>query len=142
MPTTADHAHTDLWGPPFGEERVDSEPLVDLKKQAAALTERTQGRIVGDAHETIRGDTVWIGLWAKVPTLGNYEYKLITLAHPLDIPDPRHPFPLGATDHLGASRKIEDPGQWRAWLGDVLASTTVHALIGRLLGFSRQHEAE
>ncbi len=142
MPTTSRRDVADLWGAPFGEKRVVSEPFEDLQKQAESLTHRTNGRIVGHARETIRGETVWIGLWAKVPAMGGYEYKLITVAHPLNVVDPRRPYPLEATYYAGRITDIAEHESWMSWLADVLSSNGAMPLIDRLLQIGADRESD
>ena len=74
----------DLWGADFDPNDVESEPIRLLKKQADLLGKKTGGRVQGFVKQDVSPDgTVWASLYARVPSLKNYEHKLISIAYPV-----------------------------------------------------------
>ena len=88
---------TDLWGRPFSIARADSAPNALLRQQADALTSRTKGRIEGIVLKNFEKATAWASLYAKIPSLQGYMYKMLTVAHPATA-NPATPKPLSAHD--------------------------------------------
>jgi hypothetical protein len=131
----------DLWGPEFQGTSVESAPFVLLKEQAAALTCRTNGDVRGDVQQNVEEETVWSSLYALVPALGDYRYKLISIAHPVAA-NLNQPFPLTVFDTQGDGRKeVQDMDSFEKWLADVLSSPPIHQVIDNLLRFSRSRAA-
>jgi hypothetical protein len=142
MSTTANRTPIDRWGDPFDANHPQSEVFTELLDQAELLTRKTKGTVIGEARERVIDNTVWIGLWAKVPAMGDYEYKLITVSHPLATHDPTRPFPLQATDHLGKKTQLGNQQDWLEWLEQVLQSPSMRSLIERLMESSTNHSAD
>jgi hypothetical protein len=126
----------DLWGETF--HRSDSAPLRLLEKQASLLTTKTGGQVQGVVKKDVSPEgTVWMSLYARVPNLANYEHKLISIAHPVTVRDPESPCPIVAVDtNVGDKVSFEDMARFREWLGKVLSSTDVHAVINNLMAYA------
>jgi hypothetical protein len=142
MPDTAPSNGRDLWGQPFLETPRESAPVTLLKEQADALTRRTDGRVVGEVLDLVEKDTFWASLYARVPALHDYHHKLISIAHPVVIADPVHPFPLTVMDtQSGKQPKVNDMEAFERWLEDVLSSKALHNVVDTLLGYSQSRSA-
>jgi hypothetical protein len=132
----------DLWGRDFGETPVESAPVALLKEQADALTRRTGGRIVGEVSQEVEKGTVWASLYARAPSLQDYQHKLVSIAHPVVTADPERPFPLTVMDtQSGDQDQVEDMVSFEGWLAGVLSSDAVHDVVDSLLRYSRGRAA-
>jgi len=130
----------DFWPPDF-PTGSDPEPVLLLKQQAELLTARTNGRVEGIVKSSAEGGTAFHSLYARVPALGDYMYKLLYIAHPVAA-DPANPFPIAVEDSLYLDRKsIQTMDEFRHWLKDILASEWVRTTIGRLLQYSSERVA-
>jgi hypothetical protein len=136
------HDPDDLWGGDFQTSQVESTALALLKKQATLLDPRTNGSVVGVVKEQVVDGTVWAALYARVPALSNYEYKLLSIAFPLTASNPQFPSPLEAFDTEGQKVQIDDPERFREWLARTLGSETVHSLINNLVRYGGSVAAE
>jgi hypothetical protein len=146
MAMSNDQARTgsDHWGSSFVEDPADTAPVTLLKEQADALTRRTGGRVVGDvlAETDAERRTVWISLYARVPTLDDYRHKLISIAHPVIVDDPHLPFPLAVIDtQTDDGGEVHDMKGFTEWLSRVLSSDEVHNVISNLLRYSHDRVA-
>ena len=130
----------DLWGRPFSgaNDVTESPPVVLLRQQADALTARTNGLIEGHVLRNIDRGTEWTSLYAKVPSLQGYMYKLISIARPI-IGDPDGPLkinPIAAFRDGGEDGpEINTMDEFADWLGQTLSSDQVHAVISNLLRY-------
>jgi hypothetical protein len=124
----------DLWGEAFVIEPRDSYPVVLLKEQAEALTERTKGLVRGVVTKDIKTGTVWASLYANVPSPDDYMYKILTLAYPVS-DDPDNPRNLTAY-YADEETFVDDPSEW---LKNVLSSNRVHSMIINLMRYSLDH---
>ncbi len=133
----------DLWGAEF-DPIPPSTPLVSvLQEQARILTNRTNGRIVGEVSIDAGIDigTVWTSLFVRVPALLNYRRKLLSLAYPVEV-DPLNPFPVTTFDYSESlSRELRDMDEYCEWLREILSSSEIHGLIANLLHYSQEKAA-
>jgi hypothetical protein len=132
----------DLWGGEFQATRDESTAVALLKKQADLLATRTGGSVVGVVKEYVEDGTVWVSLYARVPALRNYEYKLLSIAFPLKARNPQFPSPLEAIDTNGMEVRIDDPEGFREWLARTLGSQIVHSIISNLVRYGGSVAAE
>src|SRR4051794_23445120 len=120
MPDDTPEIRRDLWGRAFTDSPLESAPVALLKEQADALTRRTDGRVVGGVQQDIEAGTVWASLYARVPSLQDYQHKLIAIAHPVVVADPANPFPLTVMDtQSGQQDRVEDMESFERWLAGV-----------------------
>jgi len=75
-----DNNDLDLWPADFGEISTTS-PASILRKQAKALTERTNGVLRGDVSSRSSQGTFHHSLYVVAPTLKNYKYRLLKVSH-------------------------------------------------------------
>src|SRR5207249_1614835 len=78
----------DLWGQDFPEDHEDSAPAVLMKQQGQVLKRKTAGRIEGEVRQSAEGGTAWTSLYARVPGLGGYLFKLAAYSHPVHADPP------------------------------------------------------
>jgi hypothetical protein len=91
--------------------------------------------------QSAEGGTVYHALYARVPALGDYMYKLLYIALPIAA-DPVDPFPIDAEDSRNLDKKsIPNMDEFRRWLKRILASDWVRTTIGRLLQYSSERVA-
>jgi hypothetical protein len=128
----------DLWGADFHPSNAESKPVTLLKKQAELLGERTEGRVQGIVKQNVSPDgTAWASLYARVPSLKNYEHKLISISYPVASRDPVHPFPLTAVNpSYGDEVSIDNMEAFRDWLSKTLSSGDIRSTIENLMRFS------
>src|SRR5947209_6524215 len=134
----------DLWGPAFLDSPPDSAPVALLREQADALTRRTGGRIIGEVlgETDASHSTIWTSLYARVPALDDYQHKLVSIAHPLVVADPTHPFPITAVDTQGVQTgEIGSIEEFGRWLETTLSSREVHNVINSLLTYGNSRAA-
>lgn len=131
----------DLWGHDFSEHRGTSEPVRLLQAQAAALTRRTQGRVVGRVRERVTSEgTVWVGFWAHVPALGDYQYKLVTISHAIGVRDQERPYPVTVWED-DLSYEVGDREALVGRLASILQSEEMHNVIDGLLRYGSDRAA-
>ncbi len=140
--TAGDQANkADLWGRPFPVEPTDSAPVVLLRQQAEVLKQRTGGRIEGVVLKNFDKGTAWASLYAKVPALQGYMYKLLTVAHPATA-NPDDPSSMTAHDTLRGQedwQAIGSMAQFASWLEEALSSDEAHSVIVNLLKYVPEH---
>jgi hypothetical protein len=133
----------DLWGSPFEVDPKESAPAALLKTQADFLTERTGGRIKGVVLQNVDKVSVWASLYASVPALNDYMYKLLTVAYPIS-DDPRNPSLLGAQDTFSGGDgilNIQGMEEFGRWLEAALSSRPAHAIIENLMKYTSDRVA-
>jgi hypothetical protein len=113
----------------------DSPPVELLKQQASMLTEITGGRVKGVVKESAEGGTAFASLYASVPAMGDYQFKILYIAHPL-MADPANPFPIEVEDSFGHDKqKLSDMAAFDLHLKNVLSSRPVRTAIGNLVKY-------
>ena len=128
----------DLWGKPFPATcsvSTEPAPVVLLRQQADALTERTSGRVQGVVLRSFDNGKEFASLYAKVPALQGYMYQILTIAHPIT-DSPNDPSAMQGSHGLyGDSdwQKIDSMAHLTSWLQDALSSDQAHAVIVNLL---------
>jgi hypothetical protein len=128
------------WGPDF-PAIGDSAPVSVLKQQAEKLTEITGGLVEGVVKESAEAGTVYASLYAGVPAVGDYQFKILYVAHPVVV-DPANPFPITVEDSFGhEKRKFPDMPSFDQYLRDLLLSTPVRTAIGNLIKYSKSRAA-
>ena len=133
----------DLWGAAFVVDPIESAPIALLREQAEALTERTGGRLEGVVLVDADKRHVWASLCVKAPSLQDYTYKLLSVAHSLAA-DPDNPATLSVHDTFGEERdpiEIEGMEEFRRWLEVVLSSGSARAVVINLLRYSPSRAA-
>ncbi len=127
----------DLWGGGFHPSDVEPAPVALLREQASLLSSKTEGRVVGDVKEHVSSDgTVWTSLYARVPALGDYEHKIISLSFPVTARDLGFPSPLTAVNTRDGDKvEFDDMGRFRDWLRTVLTSDEVRSIINKLMRY-------
>jgi hypothetical protein len=82
---------------------------------------------VGEVLRTFERGTVWASLYACVPALGDYQHKLVSIAHPALTADLVDPFPLTVVDTQSDEHdQVGDMASFERWLSRVLSSGPVH----------------
>ena len=144
MPEPKSGEKIDLWGAPFALDPPRESILIDLLRgQADALTARTGGLVEGVVLKEIDKGTVWASLYARVPSLENYMYKILTVAHSVAA-DPDNPSPLSVHDTFedgDTFDNIDGVEEFRRWLEAVLSSGPAHAVIVNLLRYGSDRAA-
>ncbi len=125
----------DYWGPDFSENPNDSAPVALLKQQAKLLTHKTQGRVEGDVRHSVDGAGLeWHSLYAVVPDLKGYSFKILTFQHSIT-----RSFPIVVHDELRADGgQIDDMDGFRDWLHATLSSKEVREAITNLLRYGNR----
>jgi len=132
---------TDLWGRPFLIDPTDSAPVVLLRQQADALYARTEGRVEGVVLKNFDKGTAWASLYARVPSIQGYMYKMLTVGHPANA-NPANPSTLTAHDTFRGREDWDDVGsmdRFASWLEEALSSEEAHAVIENLLKYVPEH---
>lgn len=130
------------WGEEFPEV-ADSEPVALLKRQAELLSAATAGKVGGVVEQSVNEGTAWASLYLAADWLGDYQYKLLYLAHPVVVPDPANPFPITVGDSFGAEVKtLENMSEFDQWLKERLRSRQARAAVGAMMGPPRAAEAQ
>ena len=132
---------TDLWGKSFVIDPPDSAPVELLRQQADALTMRTAGRVEGVVLKSFDKGTAWASLYAKVPSLQGYMYKMVTVGHPATA-NPADPSSLTAHDTFRGRedwQEIASMAHFKSWLQEALSSDQAHAVIDNLLKYIPEH---
>ncbi len=132
---------TDLWGQPFLFDPADSAPVELLRQQADALTARTGGRVEGVVLKNFDKGKAWASLYAKVPSLQGYMYKMLTVAHPATA-NPADPLSMDAHDTFRGREdweEVNSMAHFTSWLEEALSSDQAHAVIGNLLKYVPEH---
>ena len=113
-------------------------PVTLLKKQADLLGPKTDNRVQGVVKQYVSPDgTIWTSLYARVPSLKNYEHKLISIAYPITYKNLELTFPLIAVNpSYGDTVQIDDMEAFRGWLKKTLSSDDIHSTIANLMRFT------
>ena len=128
------------WGPDF-PAIGDSAPVSLLKQQAEKLSEITGGVVEGVVKESAENGTVYASLYAGVPSVGDYQFKILYISHPV-IADPSNPFPITVEDSFQQEkRQILDMNEFDHYLRDVLISPSVRMAIGSLIKYGKSRAA-
>jgi hypothetical protein len=128
------------WGPDFPAIE-DSAPVSLLKQQAEKLSEITGGVVEGVVKESAESGTAYASLYAGVPSVGDYQFKILYIAHPV-IAEPSNPFPITVEDSFQQEKKqIPDMNAFDRYLRDVLKSPSVRMAIGNLIKYGKGRAA-
>ncbi len=99
-----------------------------LREQASALTQQTQGVLVGEATTKLQGDDLVVTLDVVVPGLNDYRYRVLMYEQPLEM----YPgFFLAPVDDPG--KTIADEASFVAAVKAALASQRVKNALTSLL---------
>jgi hypothetical protein len=130
------NGNEDLW-PADVETSTIVPPLAILRRQAAALGERTQGLLEGQVETFTKGDEFTQVFYVVAPSL-DYRYKLFEVRHGVEgypvytTTEGRRPvFPRFGTGP--APLKLDTPDEFVDWLKQVLNSDETKRVIGSLL---------
>ena len=122
------------WGDEFPEV-ADSEPVALLRRQADLLHDATAGKVWGVVEQSVNEGTAWTSLYLAADWLGDYQYKLLYLAHPVVFSDPANPFPITVGDSFDPEVKtIDNMAEFDKWLKERLKSKPVRTAIGAMKG--------
>jgi hypothetical protein len=122
----------DLWPPELGTTSVVP-PLAILRRQEAALGERTQGLLEGQVETLTKGDGFIQVFYVVAPSL-SYRYKLFEVRHGVEgypvyytspVSDPFGPEP--------PSLVLKTPDEFTEWLKEKLSSVETQRVVGSLL---------
>jgi len=120
---------------------VYSDHLPILLKLDLKLTEITGGLVEGVVKESAEAGTVYASLYAGVPAVGDYQFKILYVAHPVVV-DPANPFPITVEDSFGhEKRKFLDMPSFDQYLRDLLLFAPVRTAIGNLIKYSKSRAA-
>ncbi len=130
MPTS----HEDFWPSAFPPVQDESPPVALLREQAELLSGKTGNHVEGVITTTVLEDMVYHSLYMRAQALGDYMYKIVSLAHPVTNASD-NPFPLDAvvSGGSGLPRKIDDMGEFKKWLRSALTSNGVLATVSFLI---------
>jgi hypothetical protein len=126
-------AHVEnYWGTNFPDVG-DSSPVVLLKQQADLLEKLTDGKVMGVVKQADLGETAFASLYLAAPSMGGYQFKLLSLAHPV-VADPANPFPITVESSLlgGSKVDIDSMPKFEEWLKNFLSSEPVRIAIGAM----------
>ncbi len=114
----------DLWGDLDAKTLVRRTPLTIMREQAAILGQKTgnivEARVVTETQYT---GEFYIGLDLVVPSLDNYTYRLLKIAHPITL------YPI---KDLASYQEIQDETAFVEWLRTKLSSAETRGIIGNL----------
>jgi hypothetical protein len=113
-------------------------PLAIMKEQASALTDQTNGSLVGYVETTTFGDGLRINLSIQVPALNNYRYQILTYNQPITMYPGRlqSGVPVATGPNVFAppqSKFIENEQDFMVGLKALLTSQEVTQLVTSLL---------
>ena len=117
----------DFWGPlpDVGPQRT---PAVIVKEQAELLKNKTSGLLIGDVRQGDDGTNFEIRLTMVAPTLGNYEYHILTVRHEIGF------YPLTIfIPYRNESIGCPDEAHFKERLKKELSSDATQRVITRLL---------
>ena len=103
-----------LWGD-LSEIQVTRTPKALLQEQAALLTEATQGLLVGNVVEDVRGDQFESRLEVLVPNINNYILNLLTVRHGIEL------YPA-VINPYGSARECNTEEELEREIGAILSS--------------------
>ena len=108
-------ATNSLW-PDFQEPEATNSPVFLLKEQAAALQQKTNGRVLAGLRPASAPDgSFWVGFDLYCPALGEYTFHLFEVTYPPQFS------PIMLTDADG-SHTAQTLEQFKAMLEKVLRS--------------------
>jgi hypothetical protein len=103
-------------------------PLSILREQASALTQQTQGVLVGEAATKSKGDDLVVSLDIVVPGLNDYRYRVLMYEQPLEMYPGSFRAPVDAL-----SKTIADETSFVAAVKAALSSQKVKNALTSLL---------
>jgi len=116
-----------LWSIPTADNL--RAPLTIMKEQATALTQETEGSLVGSVETAAYGlGDLAITLSIQVPSLNNYKYRLLTYTQPITM----YPGHLSVGSGVQFV-EVKDEQAFLKALKDLLASDEVKRLVSSLL---------
>ena len=111
---------------------ADPEPVALLKEQASLLGNKTRNAVEGAVKTSTDGGKAYYSLYLKVPDLGDYHYKLLSIAYPVTGCDEAYPV-TAQTPAGDPPVEIPNREEFRAWLRRQLSSNHVRRVIANLL---------
>src|SRR5690349_3288347 len=125
------------WGTDFPPAN-DSVAVALLRQQASKLADVTQGAVEGVVKEAAEGGTIFASLYAAVPAAGEYEFKILYIAHPI-VADPVNPFPITVEDSFEKTKySMPDMPTFDDYLRKLLSSKPVRTAISNLIKYSQR----
>jgi hypothetical protein len=115
---------------------ADPEPVALLKEQAALLGQKTGNDVEGVVKASTEAGKAFYSLYLKAPALGDYQYKLLSIAYPVTSCDEVYPI-TAQTPAGGPAVEIKSREEFRGWLREQLSSEHVRRVINNLLGVIR-----
>lgn len=127
----------DLWPPEVGTGNKVVPPLAILRRQAAALADRTQGLLEGQVETLTEGDQFVHLFYIVAPSLG-YTYKLFGIRHgvsgyPVYPTDEGRKRVFPAFGTASPPSKLDTPEEFSEWLKETLGSEETRRVVGSLL---------
>jgi hypothetical protein len=122
----------DLWPSGIAEVQSIVTPFAILKRQAAALGDKTQGLITAEVARTTDADGDFRYTFYLVSPTANYRYKLFTVYH-----KPIKLYPITCV-FLSGSEQKGDQETFLEWVGMVLASEETQRVVQGLLLQARE----
>jgi hypothetical protein len=122
----------DFW--PDGLGVIDEvTPLLVLKEQAAALGRKTRNMIEAAVETTVRDGWFRHTLKLRVPTIGDYSYKILTISHGAD------PYPVEIWNSLESDNMVKASGleDFKAKLKGILSSERIKKVLNNLLTYAQ-----
>jgi hypothetical protein len=102
-------------------------PLGILREQASALTEQTNGTLVGVVETDIRGGWMTQSLEISVPSLSDYRFRILTYEHSI------HLYPGTMVSQSEAGIRIENEAGFVEALKVILTSDRIKSVLSSLL---------
>jgi len=128
MPTTI----PDLWPADFGVSGP-LPPVAILRGQAAALTERTKGLVMGYVRTVPEGGQGFVYAFDLVaPALDDYRYMLLTIGHDINL----YPVELLARLIRPESFRAANPEEFERILKEVLSKDETMRIVRSLIAQS------
>lgn len=121
----------DFWPEEIGAA-TEITPVLVLKEQAALLGRRTKNLVEAKVATSITGRHFNHSLSLRVPTLGDYQFRLLSIAHGISI------FPVEILDELEPKKTLaKDLDEFTAILKNILSSKKVESTINHLLSYAQ-----
>jgi|SRR5579872_4063853 len=130
----------DLWPENLGQATLTS-PAAILKRQATLLADKTKGLL----EATVRTQQLSAGSGSRkirhsfvivAPALGNYEYTLFWLDHPIQMYPLDLAVPIEGKQDMFTSKKCEDESQFVDALRGILSGPHTIAVVDALMAQS------
>lgn len=116
-----------LWGDLKNLERVRT-PKSILEDQAGYLTQATEGELVGEVEGGKLGRDFQYDLNVRVPSLNNYTYTILAIAHSLEL------YPVRVTSQRPPeSINCLDQASFEGAIESILSSQEVKLVLSRLV---------